>query len=129
MLINHITIAGRLVADAKLQTVGTSKGPKEMVTFNIAVNRGKNLPASFFKCIAWDKAAKYICVGKKGEEILIFGSLVQNKYEKDGRKYNNVQIVISGFCFPKKAIQSEEEHPDVTNDLDAAESINDDIPA
>ena len=129
MLLNHITIAGRLVSDVKLQTVGTSKGPKEMATFNIAVSRGKNMPASFFKCVAWDKVAGHISAGKKAEEVLIFGSIAQNRYEKDGRKYDNVQIVISGFCFPKKPVQAEDTHPDgINNDLDAAENIDDDLP-
>ena len=66
--------------------------------FTIAVN-GYNAVA-FLNCIAWEKLAevsiKYL---KKGSRIAISGAITQQRWEKDGKSNNKIEIRISSLQF------------------------------
>ena len=96
---NSVSINGRLVREAELRfsTSGTV-----ILRFSIAVNRSVKKgdkwedEASFFDCVMFSKMAesvnKYL---EKGKQVSIIGELVQNRWEKDGEKRSNVEIIVN----------------------------------
>jgi len=99
--INQSILVGRLVRDAELryQTSGLA-----VASFAIAVNRRakKNEQwvdeASFFDLALFGKSAenhnKYLT---KGTQVAIQAELRQNRWEKDGRNFSEVQIVVTNL--------------------------------
>ena len=90
--INSVIMSGRLTRDMEIRQTsgGTSVGG-----FSIAVNRwnGKEEEACFFDCRLWGKRAEslepYL---KKGTALTIAGSLVQERWEKDGDKRSKIIV-------------------------------------
>lgn len=96
--INSVILVGRLTRDAEvtyLQGSGTPVGK-----LAIAVNRSKKdgdqwvSEASFFDVTLFGKQAdalkRYLT---KGKQIAVQGSLRQNRWEKDGQKFNKIDII------------------------------------
>jgi single stranded DNA-binding protein len=76
-MINRIVLMGNTTRDAETKLVG-----KNTVTeFSLAVNHGKDIPASFFRVSAWDKwTAEH--PPKKGDKVIVDGSLRLREFEK-----------------------------------------------
>ena len=76
---NRVILMGRLTRDIELNY---SKNRKAFIRFNIAVNRiGEG--TDFINCVAWEKTAKTIAeYFKKGQRILVQGSIRTGSYEK-----------------------------------------------
>ena len=74
---------------------------KKYKAASIAVNRPYSKDATdFFNLIAWEKRAETMGEHlKKGSRILIEGRIQTNSYEKDGVKYNGVEIIVDNFEF------------------------------
>ncbi len=97
---NQITIKGRISQDIEIRTTATGK---TVGTFSVAVNRKYDRDkADFFRCQAWGKTADFISsYFKKGQEILLTGSMQSSQYEnKDKIKMTSWDIVVSDveFC-------------------------------
>jgi|BioPla2DNA2_1021312.scaffolds.fasta_scaffold67357_3 single-strand DNA-binding protein len=93
---------GRLGRDPEIRT---TKSGKSVCTFDIAINRGYNDEVDWIRCVAWERVAEMInqhCY--KGRMIGVTGKLRQNSYEKDGKKYSNLEVQVSDitFCDDKK---------------------------
>lgn len=105
---------GRLTADPELKT--TTSG-KEVCSFTLAVDEGKN-STHFFRVVAWDKTAKFVVdYFRKGKQIAVVGTLTQRKYEdKQGNKREIIEIRAESVGF----IGSKEDKPEaveLSNDL------------
>ncbi|GMB10613.1 MAG: single-stranded DNA-binding protein [Candidatus Improbicoccus devescovinae] len=84
-MFNLIVLMGRLTVDPELKT---SQNDKNFVRFNLAVNRyvkDKDHPeADFFKIVAWEKTAEFICnYFNKGDTIVIQGSVKTGTFTDD----------------------------------------------
>ena len=97
--LNNVNLIGRLTREAELRY---SSGGMGICKFSIAVNRSvkKNDKwsdeASFFDCAMFGKMAEslkqYLT---KGQQVCISGELVQNRWEKDGKQMNRVEINVN----------------------------------
>ena len=102
-MLNHISIMGRMVSDPELKNFNESK---LYCPFRIACDRDyKNKGSSkyetdYINCVIWGTGAKVIASNfKKGNRICVEGRLQSRKYEKDGKKKEIVEIIISNFYF------------------------------
>ena len=96
MPLNKTLIIGRLTRDP--ETRYTPVG-MEICQFSIAVNRPKKHgedEVSFFDLVAWDKTAKFIAEWfTKGKEILIEGSLKQDRWTDKETQGKRSKVVIN----------------------------------
>ena len=111
---NSVILTGRLTKDPELRyTAGTGNA---RCSFNLAVDRGlskqkkqeaesKGQPtADFFGIIAWGKTAEVIGnYVKKGNKILIEGTLRNSSYEKDGKRIFKTTVETKRVEFLEKA--------------------------
>ncbi len=93
---NILTIRGRLTRDAESKF---TSGGLAITTFSLAVNRsikkGESWEneASFFDVKLFGKPAEWNKDLKKGEGVILSGSLRQERWEKDGQIQSKVVIV------------------------------------
>lgn len=99
MSLNTCAISGHLGKAAELRYTNSQLA---VVTFSVAVNeRAKQADGSYqdvphwFDCVMFGKRAEalqpYLA---KGTKLSLAGHLRQNKWEKDGRQYSRVEIVV-----------------------------------
>ena len=93
---NNVILMGRLTRDPELNR---SSGGKAFVRFNIAINRiGEG--TDFINCVAWEKTAKTISdYFKKGQRILVQGSIRTGSYEKNGQTIYTTDVLVNRFEF------------------------------
>ena len=93
---NSVILMGRLTRDPELNR---SSGGKAFTRFSIAINRiGEG--TDFINCVAWEKTAETIAeYFKKGQRILVQGSIRTGSYEKNGQTVYTTDILISRFEF------------------------------
>lgn len=128
---NKIIISGRLTKDVELKA--TSNG-NSVARFTVAVARRTDRNKSdFINCIAWRQQAELINkYFHKGSPIYLIGELLQETYEKDGKRNTIYQVNVNEIEFamsskdtkeaePKKEEPKEEEPKDLFE-----EEINDD---
>lgn len=104
---NLVVLKGRLARDPEVRITGTGKA---VVYFTVACDAGKDRPADFISCTAWDKTAELI--GKwfsKGKEILLTGSVKVSKYETEtGTRYKTYVLTSRiEFCGSREAKANE----------------------
>ncbi len=95
--INSVTLVGRLTRDAELSY---TQGGMPVVALSVAVNRARKEndqwieEVSYFDISYFSKAAEnlkqYLT---KGKQIAVQGALKQDRWEKDGQKFNKVRIM------------------------------------
>lgn len=133
---NNVILKGRLVADPELRQTQSNIS---VVRFKIAVDKytGKDgeKAADFIDCNAWRGTAEFISkYFKKGQEILIRGSLHNKNWEKDGVKYYSYEVTAENceFCGSKNSNGSQQNDNSVPADFnpnDFEEIISDgDVP-
>lgn len=89
---NQITIIGRIGADAEIRQTSNN----QIISFSVAVDNGKEQPATWFRCSKWvakdgnTKVAAYI---KKGEMIGVSGKVSISEY--NGK--SSLEINVSSF--------------------------------
>lgn len=109
---NNVILMGRLTRDPELNR---SSGGKAFVRFNIAINRiGEG--TDFINCVAWEKTAKTISdYFKKGQRILVQGSIRTGSYERNGQTIYTTDVLVSRFEFiesnNKKKYADDDEFP------------------
>ena len=102
---NITLLKGNLSRDPELRTVNTSGKETSVVNFTVAVNREyvksngeKDKITSFISCEAWDTGAEMISESlKKGDLVMIEGSLRNDSWEKDGVKHNTLKVRVNNF--------------------------------
>lgn len=112
-MLNHLTIAGRLVKDPELRRTGSGDA---VCSFRIANDTNykmkdgsgnEDYKTRFFNCVAWKGTGEFIAKHfTKGRMILIEAELDTNSWtDKDGNKRTDVEIKVSNayFCDSKKA--------------------------
>lgn len=102
---NLVVLKGNLARDPELRVVGGEK-QTSVVNFTIAVNREftrangtQDKITSFISCEAWDSGAEAIAnTLKKGDLILVEGSLRNDSWEKDGVKHSTLKVRVNTFA-------------------------------
>ena len=101
---NHVTLLGNLTADPETRFTSTGKA---VVEWTLAVNeRWKTASGeekercSFVGCFAWGtKGEAFARFHRKGAKALVEGKLVQETWEKDGKKQSRTRVQVSEFHF------------------------------
>jgi len=102
---NITILRGNLARDPELRVVNTSGKQTSVVNFTVAVSREytkangeKDKITSFINCEAWDSGAEIIGSSfKKGDLVLVEGSLRNDTWEKDGVKHSSLKVRVNNF--------------------------------
>ena len=109
---NNVILMGRLTKDVELNY---SKNGKAFTRFSIAINRiGEG--TDFINCVAWEKTAETIAeYFKKGQRILVQGSIRTGSYERNGQTVYTTDVLVNRFEFiessNKKKYADDDEFP------------------
>lgn len=102
---NITILRGNLARDPELRVVNTGGKQTSVVNFTVAVSReytkasgDKDKVTSFINCEAWDSGAEIIGSSfKKGDLVLVEGSLRNDSWEKDGVKHSSLKVRVNNF--------------------------------
>jgi single-strand DNA-binding protein len=105
LIMNISILRGNLARDPDLRKVNTGGKQTSVVNFTIAVSREytknngeKDKITSFINCEAWDTGADIIGASfKKGDLVLVEGSLRNDTWEKDGVKHSSLKVRVNNF--------------------------------
>lgn len=95
--VNQVQMGGNLTRDPELQYTPNSTA---IAKFGVAVNRSYKKgndwvdDVSYVEVQCWGKLAERVANGLfKGNGVVIFGRIQQDRWEKDGRNYSKVYVV------------------------------------
>lgn len=89
---NSAMVIGRLVANPEIKQVGTDKS---VANFSVAVNNGKDQPATFIDCSAWNGLTKVVGFLGKGDTAIFKGRTKIRKYtDKNGNARQASELVL-----------------------------------
>lgn len=102
---NITLLKGNLARDPEMRVVSTGGKQTSVVNFTVATSREytkangeKDKITSFINCEAWDTGAEIISDSfKKGDLVMIEGSLRNDSWEKDGVKHNSLKVRVNNF--------------------------------
>jgi single-strand DNA-binding protein len=102
---NIIILKGNLARDPELRCISSNGRETYVVNFTVAVSReyyknngDKDKITTFVPCEAWDSGAEVIGESfKKGDPVMIEGSLRNDSWEKDGVKHNTMKVRVNNF--------------------------------
>ena len=106
MFMNITLLRGNLTRDPELRKIETSNGKSvSVVNFTVAVSReytkasgDKDKVTTFINCEAWDSGAEIIADSfKKGDLVMVEGSLRNDTWEKDGVKHSTLRVRVNNF--------------------------------
>ncbi len=119
---NITLLRGNLTRDPELRKIGSGSGKEvSVVNFTVAVSREytkasgeKDKITTFINCEAWDSGAEVIADSfKKGDLVMIEGSLRNDSWEKDGVKHSTLRVRVNNFSkitkLSNRSKQTEEE--------------------
>jgi single-strand DNA-binding protein len=103
---NLVILRGNLARDPELRTVSSNSRQTSVVNFTVAVSREftkqsgeQDKITTFVQCEAWDTGADAIAESlKKGDAVMIEGSLRNDSWEKDGVKHSTMKIRVNNFA-------------------------------
>jgi single-strand DNA-binding protein len=117
-------LRGNLARDPEVRTVNSSGKQTAVVNFTVAVSREytkangeKDKVTTFVPCEAWDSGAEIIGQSfKKGDLVLVEGSLRNDSWEKDGVKHNTLKVRVNNFSkITKLSKKNKEESAEVVS--------------
>lgn len=119
---NITLLRGNLARDPELRVVNTGGKQTSVVNFTVAVSREytkasgeKDKITSFINCEAWDSGAEMIAESfKKGDLVMIEGSLRNDSWEKDGVKHSSLKVRVNNFSKITKLTRSSKTEPTET---------------
>lgn len=106
MFMNITLLRGNLTRDPELRKIESSNGKSvSVVNFTVAVSReytkasgDKDKVTTFINCEAWDSGAEIIADSfKKGDLVMVEGSLRNDTWEKDGVKHSTLRVRVNNF--------------------------------
>jgi single-strand DNA-binding protein len=111
---NLVILRGNLARDPELRYVNPSGKETAVVNFTVAVSReftknngDRDKVTTFVNCEAWDTGAEAISSSfRKGDLVMIEGSLRNDTWEKDGVKRSSMKIRVNNFARIQKVAKS-----------------------
>lgn len=102
---NMNIIRGNLTRDPEVRTVTIGSKQTSVVNFTVATSREytkangeRDKVTTFVPCEAWDSGAEIIAESfKKGDLVLVEGSLRNDSWEKDGVKHSTLKLRVNNF--------------------------------
>lgn len=102
---NIVMLRGNLARDPELRTVNIGDKQTSVVNFTVATSREftkangtQDKITSFIQCEAWDSGAEAVASSlKKGDSVMIEGSLRNDSWEKDGVKHSTLKVRVNNF--------------------------------
>ena len=102
---NIVILRGNLARDPELRTVNIGGKSTSVVNFTVATSREftkangvQDKVTSFIQCEAWDSGADAIASSlKKGDLVMVEGSLRNDSWEKDGVKHSTLKVRVNNF--------------------------------
>ncbi len=110
--INNVILSGRITADPEIKYFDSGA---MKTSFSIAVNKWSKKEekeiATFINCELWGKQAEFVNeYAKKGNQIVVNGSLDVSKYEDDqGNKKTRTFVLVNNLVLPKQKTEKKEE--------------------
>ncbi len=104
---NSYVCTGRLTRDIELHHTQTGKAVGKGA---IAINRtvGEVEKTTFMDFDAWERKAEILAEHtQKGSKLLLRGRLEQDSWEKDGKKFSKISMVVEDFQFLDKKEKDE----------------------
>lgn len=106
---NLVVLRGNLARDPELRVVGEKQ--TSVVNFTVATSReftradgSQDKITSFIQCEAWDSGAEAIANSlKKGDPVMVEGSLRNDSWEKDGVKHSTLKVRVNSFGLIQKS--------------------------
>lgn len=103
---NIVILKGNLTRDPELRVVSSGEKQTSVVSFTVAVSKDftrangtKDKIVSYIQCEAWDSGAEVIGSSfKKGDLVMIEGSLRNDSWEKDGVKHSTLKVRVNNFA-------------------------------
>lgn len=113
-------LRGNLARDPEVRVVTINGKQTSVVNFTIAVSREytkangeKDKVTTFVPCEAWDSGADIIGDSfKKGDLVMVEGSLRNDSWEKDGVKHNSLKVRVNNFSKITKLSRNRSEKAD-----------------
>ena len=101
---NQVTLMGNLTRDPELRAIPSGQS---VCNFSLALNRSyKNAngewqeATDFVNIVAWgplgERVEQYV---KKGQQVLVSGSLQSSSWEQDGKKRSKIEVVARDVTF------------------------------
>ena len=98
-------LRGNLARDPDVRIVNPNGKKTAVVNFTVAVSREytkangeRDKITTFVPCEAWDTGAEIISQSfKKGDLVMVEGSLRNDSWEKDGVKHNTIKVRVNNF--------------------------------
>lgn len=102
---NIVLLRGNLTRDPELRNITTNDKQTSVVSFTVAVSKDftrangtKDKIVSYIACEAWDSGAEIIGSSfKKGDLVMIEGSIRNDSWEKDGVKHSTLKVRVNNF--------------------------------
>ena len=112
---NIVLLRGNLTRDPEIRKIEGRSKPVSVVNFTIAVSREytkasgeKDKITTFVNCEAWDSGAEIIAESfRKGDLVMVEGSLRNDSWEKDGVKHSTLRIRVNNFSKITKLSKSQ----------------------
>lgn len=100
-MLNTTMLMGRLTADPEIKTAGESRFCKFCLAVDRSKRRGEGKPdTDFIHCIAWNRNADVVNdFYRKGDLMMLMGSLRTSAYEKNGEQRTSTEIVVREIHF------------------------------
>lgn len=102
-MINKAILMGRLTRDPELRHTGSGT---PVCSFSIAIPNGygDSQTTDFINCVAWGKAAEFVCkYFGKGSMIIVVGRISTRTWEgQDGKKNYITEVVATEVSFGEK---------------------------
>jgi single-strand DNA-binding protein len=103
---NLVILRGNLARDPEIRYVNPSGKETAVVNFTVAVSReftknngDTDKVTTFVNCEAWDSGAEAISSSfRKGDLVMIEGSLRNDTWEKDGVKRSTMKVRVNNFA-------------------------------
>ena len=104
MMLNHITIMGRLTRDPELRY---TQSQTPVASFTLAVDRdfgsrdGGEKQTDFIDCVAWRQTAEFVSkYFTKGSMAVVSGRLqIRDWTDRDGGKRRSAEVVVDNMYF------------------------------
>ena len=95
---NVVVLVGRVVKDPEIKQIGEKGTSLCKLTLAINHKRGDNEEVAFVDCEAWGKSAEILGEYlRKGSLLSVSGRLRQDKWEKEGKNYSKLLVVVNDF--------------------------------